>query len=1235
MKNRNLFLAVFLAVPFLLISDNVIEIEEDEEVVAEEVVAEEVVADEEVASSSEPLTTSTDDVEEVVVTGSRIKKSTFTSISPLQIISAETSREIGLIDATSILQEAPASSGQQIDLSFAGFSIDNGPATTQANLRGLGASRTLVLINGRRVGPAGMEGAPYAPDISLLPSSVIQRYEVLLDGASSVYGSDAIAGVSNAVLRKDFEGLTFEVFGNDNEHQPGLGDDFTASITYGLNFDKGFIGLAAEYVDQKMVRYSDRPWTSDCTVDYEITEDGQYRTKNVYYNATNQDVIMDCAYEMGAGYVFTNENYGPFYMNYLEGYDINDYLPMSNAADPCSVPGNGFDFLQVYEYFMGTGGFPGCFAGFDDPDAAGWVAQSQMAVGIDLDGDGFVDVSKDVFNTNGQDRFSSLYPDYNKKSFMAYGDFALDDPNNTTIFFELQHAEKETYSINGGAQLYPWVPKSHDSNIFNPDNEVGFDAGLMGAAIHYNQNFIDDANALYNEFYNETVQEYFANFGLSSPYGGWFGNYDVGSAFCGHTAGGGGFVLSNLERCYAPSGALDVQPTVAVMGDRTQVATTIEQTRMVVGASGDLDINFGSLSDFTYEISHVRTDSTGTSSRDGIRADRLSFGLGWDPTAKYGLNPELETNDGVAYVPLATLLPGGACDPTGSVGEISTDVSEGCVSINLFAPSLYNGILGDFATQAERDYLFDNRTFRTDIVQDVTSAFVSGYLGELPAGDIGFVFGLEKNKMDLESIPDKVADEGLLFGYEADGGARGTSIMKEAFAEIGLPLLAGVRFAEELTAEVSMRHTETTSYNKWTEVEQVAHGKTFAVKMSYRPVSDLLIRATKGTSFRAPNLRETALRAEESFISTTDYCISPSRAWRLSEDLSSYNYDRSFDYRDDIVLGNCEAQGVDPQSLGNTFADGGVSYIPQRISVTSITGGATGLDSETSDSITWGFVYDIPYTSLFKGSDGSTSTSIGVTRYDILIENSIVELSPGYIIYDCYFAKANLQSTFCNNITRNTETGYLETVTGGFVNRDQEAANGVDVNILHEYSFQFGNLYVDAGLDIVANFPKERSLLYVTDDGRIDYTDYVGEPGYPKKYIQARQFYRTGDWTLSFASTFIDDVAQNKDQLDDWGNAFGLENDDGRFIESDTCLGPVRGDVNCRDVGFIKNYIVHTASAYLRKDNMILGFGIRNLFDKEPPMVDGSEISSKSNVPLGYGYNINGRNFFMNVQYTF
>mgnify|MGYP000293658925 CR=1 FL=1 len=67
-----------------------------------------------------------------------------------------------------------------------------------------------MLINGRRVAPAGVEGAPTSPDLGLVPSSLVQQYDLLLDGASSIYGSDAVAGVANIIMRKDFDGLEIE-----------------------------------------------------------------------------------------------------------------------------------------------------------------------------------------------------------------------------------------------------------------------------------------------------------------------------------------------------------------------------------------------------------------------------------------------------------------------------------------------------------------------------------------------------------------------------------------------------------------------------------------------------------------------------------------------------------------------------------------------------------------------------------------------------------------------------------------------------------------------------------------------------------------------------------------------------------------------------------------------------------------------------------------------------------------
>ncbi|MCF6275519.1 MAG: TonB-dependent receptor plug domain-containing protein, partial [Robiginitomaculum sp.] len=126
----------------------------------------------------------------IIVTGSRIKRDTFSSIAPLQIITAESSIKAGLIDPAQILQQSESAAGTQIDATFNGFVLDNGPNSQTLNLRGLSPSRTLVLINGRRSAPSGVEGAPINASINQIPGSLVERYDLLLDGSSSVYGSE-------------------------------------------------------------------------------------------------------------------------------------------------------------------------------------------------------------------------------------------------------------------------------------------------------------------------------------------------------------------------------------------------------------------------------------------------------------------------------------------------------------------------------------------------------------------------------------------------------------------------------------------------------------------------------------------------------------------------------------------------------------------------------------------------------------------------------------------------------------------------------------------------------------------------------------------------------------------------------------------------------------------------------------------------------------------------------------
>lgn len=235
MKNRNLYFALLLAIPFFVVSDNDVDVADETQDSSEE---EQVVVEEEVSASSSSIFESDDSVEEVVVTGSRIKRSTFDSIAPLQIISGDISREVGLIDPADILQDSTMATGQQIDSTFQGFVLDNGPGASTLSLRGLGTGRTLLLMNGRRIGPAGVEGAPTAADLNLLPGSLIERYDVLLDGASSVYGSDAVGGVTNVILRSDFDGFEAEIYAKESVHQPGMIDDTTFNITYGYNSDR-------------------------------------------------------------------------------------------------------------------------------------------------------------------------------------------------------------------------------------------------------------------------------------------------------------------------------------------------------------------------------------------------------------------------------------------------------------------------------------------------------------------------------------------------------------------------------------------------------------------------------------------------------------------------------------------------------------------------------------------------------------------------------------------------------------------------------------------------------------------------------------------------------------------------------------------------------------------------------------------------------------------------------------
>lgn len=203
----------------------------------------------------------TADLERVAVTGSLIRRAEYSSTSPVQVITAETQAQVGQIDTTEYLQSSSVAAGStQFNNTFSGFVIEGGTGVNSLSLRGLGAQRTLVLLNGRRPGPAGVRGQVGSFDLNVIPSVIVQRAEILKDGASSIYGSDAVAGVVNVFTRKNLDGGEISIQANMPEESGGAVYDVAGA--YGWNFRSGSIAVAAEYNLQESLNIEDRDFLS-------------------------------------------------------------------------------------------------------------------------------------------------------------------------------------------------------------------------------------------------------------------------------------------------------------------------------------------------------------------------------------------------------------------------------------------------------------------------------------------------------------------------------------------------------------------------------------------------------------------------------------------------------------------------------------------------------------------------------------------------------------------------------------------------------------------------------------------------------------------------------------------------------------------------------------------------------------------------------------------------------------
>ena len=292
----------------------------------------------------------TANVGDVVVTGSRIRRNEYTSTQPIEVITAEESTLEGLVDPSQILQGSTAAgTANQINNNFTGFVTTGGPGVNTLSVRGLGAQRTLILLNGRRLGPAGARGTVGPVDLNVIPSALVERYELLLDGASSIYGSDALAGVVNIITDTNIDGGSIGAFVSRPFEDGGA--TYQLSGNFGRVFDRGYATIGAEFFEREELLYGDRDDLA-CTQSFVFADEALTIRRDVVDPTTGDykcqvplnNMIRNFNVGFGAGPVRTGDyQYSPtaVYGGGFTGCDVDGWQQFAGGSGACSITAAG------------------------------------------------------------------------------------------------------------------------------------------------------------------------------------------------------------------------------------------------------------------------------------------------------------------------------------------------------------------------------------------------------------------------------------------------------------------------------------------------------------------------------------------------------------------------------------------------------------------------------------------------------------------------------------------------------------------------------------------------------------------------------------------------------------------------------------------------------------------------------------------------------------------------------
>lgn len=566
-----------------------------------------------------------------------------------------------------------------------------------------------------------------------------------------------------------------------------------------------------------------------------------------------------------------------------------------------------------------------------------------------------------------------------------------------------------------------------------------------------------------------------------------------------------------------------------IRGDRSERETI----RGVIGLNGDLTDHL------RYEVSYVHGEVTNlTSSLNDRIADRYYAALDAVVNPATGqltcrINLPGETIiDPINYAGVVRPVPGGP--PV--TGAPLTFQKGQCVPLN---------ILGQ-ANQAGLDFVLASHTNQSKIKQDVVSGYLSGDFGrlfELPGGPIGYALGAEYRKEQSSQNPSQIIQQGALLDSSQILPASGEFDVKEAFAELNVPLLKDMPFADQLSVGAAIR---------FSDYSTVGNTTTWKVDALYAPVRDLSFRGTYSQAVRAPNISELFDPTSGTFqFINPDPCAISNR--------TSGSPTR---------VANCVAQLT---ALGLTAAQIAV-FEPSAAAATSklgLVGGNANLSEEEARTWTAGAVIRPRFI---------PNLVISGDWYDIKIQNAISYPTATQLFALCV-DQPTLQNVFCQNITRQPGTGFAQSFNVIPQNVAEFTTSGLDVQLNYRFSPspQIGTF----NIKVVGGYLDD--LTFISTPGAVPDQD-AGEQ-YVPRYIGVADL----TWTKGGLSVNYGLAYQSKTR---------------RFTTEQLAANP---DLSDPQFFFFRERWEHDlqVSYTLPTDDFTLYAGVNNLTDEKPDVSSG------------------------------